>query len=192
MDQLLAEDLSLITGTSASAKTNGIDLGRRAASAILARRSSDGSQHIEPRVGVDFIASNEPGKWRQDPISQIPLALGARWGAVNPFVLRSVVEFRVPPPPPMDSAQYAAAFDEVKRPGGDGSVTPSVRTEAQKAIGIFWAYDGTPSLCAPPRLYNQIAVQIAGQRGSNVIATARLLALEIGRASCRERVYSSV
>ena len=177
LDQLLAEDLSLITGTSASAKTNGIDLGQRAASAILARRSSDGSQHIEPRVGVDFIASNEPGKWRQDPISQIPLALGARWGAVNPFVLRSVVEFRVPPPPPMDSAQYAAAFDEVKRLGGDGSVTPSVRTEAQKAIGIFWAYDGTPSLCAPPRLYNQIAVQIADQRGSNVVATARLLAL---------------
>ncbi len=44
-------------------------------------------------------------------------------------------------------------------------------------IGIYWAYDGTPSLCAPPRLYNQLAVQIADQMGSNVVELARLLAL---------------
>jgi hypothetical protein len=34
-----------------------------------------------------------------------------------------------------------------------------------------------PSLCAPPRLYNQITVLIAKQRGSNLMETARLLAL---------------
>ena len=36
---------------------------------------------------------------------------------------------------------------------------------SRRSIGIFWAYDGTPSLCAPPRLYNQITVQIADQMG---------------------------
>jgi hypothetical protein len=61
--------------------------------------------------------------------------------------------------------------------GGDGVVTPTTRTPEQTLIGIYWAYDGTPSLCAPPRLYNQIAMQIAGQMGTNVIGTARLLAL---------------
>jgi PAP2 superfamily len=177
LDQLLAEDLSQIKIGDISAKNNGVDLGRRAASAILAQRATDGSQHAEPRIGVDFIPSTAPGKWRQDPISQIPLALGARWGEVKPFVLQSVAVYRVPPPPSLDSAEYAEAFDEVKRLGGDGISTATLRSEAQKTAGIFWAYDGTPSLCAPPRLYNQIAVQIARQKGSNVVALARLLAL---------------
>src|SRR5881397_1614570 len=74
-EDLLAEDLSQIRDS--HAKINGIDLGRRAAAAILALRANDGSQHAEPRVGIEFITSNEPGKWRQDPISKIPLALGA-------------------------------------------------------------------------------------------------------------------
>lgn len=39
-------------------------------------RANDGSQHAEPRIGIDFFTSNQPGKWRQDPISCSPLALG--------------------------------------------------------------------------------------------------------------------
>jgi hypothetical protein len=173
----LAEDLNRIRVSGGRAKANGIELGRRAAAAILALRAHDGSHHAEPRMGVDFVPSNAPGKWRQDPISLIPLALGARWGEVKPFVLKSGRQFRVPPPPPMRSREYAAAFEEVKRLGGDATVTPTVRTPEQTFIGIFWAYDGTPSLCAPPRLYNQIAVQIAEQRRSDVVELARLLAL---------------
>jgi hypothetical protein len=65
----------------------------------------------------------------------------------------------------------------VKRLGGDGVNSPSERTPEQTAIGIFWAYDGTPSLCAPPRMYNQIAVAIADQMGSDVYDLTRLLAL---------------
>jgi hypothetical protein len=65
----------------------------------------------------------------------------------------------------------------VKRLGGDGAGTPTSRTTDQTHIGIFWAYDGTPSLCAPPRLYNQIAMQIATQTGLDVIDLARMLAL---------------
>jgi hypothetical protein len=171
----LAEDLDEIRNP--RARRNGIALGRRAAAAILARRAADGSQHAEPVVGVDFITSDEPGKWRQDPVSLIPLALGARWAEVEPFVLRSAAQFRTPPPPALASPAYTAAFDEAKRLGGDGAVTPTERTPEQTEIGTYWAYDGTPSLCAPPRLYNQIAVQIADQMGSNGVALARLLAL---------------
>ncbi|HWP42693.1 MAG TPA: vanadium-dependent haloperoxidase, partial [Blastocatellia bacterium] len=86
-------------------------------------------------------------------------------------------QFRTPPPPPINSLEYAAAFNEVKALGGDGVITPTIRTEEQTHIGIFWAYDGTPSLCAPPRLYNQITVQIAEQMGSSTVELARLLAL---------------
>jgi len=159
------------------ARNDGIDLGSAAAAAILAMRSNDGSHHPEPLYGIDYIAGQEAGAWRQDPVSRNPLALGARWSEVTPFVLASASQFRAPEPPPMDSAEYALAYDEAQRLGGDGITTPTERTEEQTFIGIFWAYDGTPSLCAPPRLYNQITMLIAGQMGSDVVETARLLAL---------------
>jgi hypothetical protein len=171
----LAEDLSQIPDGRAKAK--GIDLGQRAAAAILARRADDGAQHAESRVGVEFITSDAPGAWRQDSISQIPLALGAYWSGVKPFVLDSADQFRAAPPPPLDSPQYTAAFDEVKRLGGDGVVTPTECTEDQTIAALYWAYDGTPGLGTPPRLYNQIAVSIADQMGSDVVELARLLAL---------------
>jgi hypothetical protein len=107
----------------------------------------------------------------------IPLALGAFWGGVEPFVLESSDQFPTPTPPALDSDEYTEAFDEVKRVGGDGEITPTERTAQQTFIGIFWAYDGTPSLCAPPRLYNQIAVTIAESRRTGVVDLARLLAL---------------
>jgi hypothetical protein len=176
MDQQLAEDLDDIPG--GRAKANGIELGQSVAARILSMRSADGSQQAEPRVGIDWITSNDPGHWRQDPISLIPLALGAHWGEVTPFVLRRPNQFRVPAPPAMTSGKYTQAFNEVKRLGGDGIVTPTDRTDEQTVIGIYWAYDGTPSLCAPPRLYNQIAMRIAELKGTdNVIELARLLAL---------------
>src|SRR6185295_13465225 len=79
----------------------------------------------------------------------------------------------------LDSPEYAAAYREVQQLGGDGLVTPTTRTAEQTLIGIFWAYDGTPSLCAPPRLYNQITMRIAHQMGTDtdVLELARLLAL---------------
>jgi vanadium-dependent haloperoxidase-like protein len=174
-DARLAEFLSRIRN--GRSKEDGIALGRQAAAAILALRANDGSQHAEPVLDVDHFTSDEPGKWRQDPISLIPLALGAHWAEVDPFVLKSADQFRVPPPPALDSQEYAEAFNEVLALGGDGIVTPTVRTADQTIAGIFWAYDGTPSLCAPPRLYNQIAVQIAGQRRTDEVGLARLLAL---------------
>src|SRR5262249_33985211 len=103
--------------------------------------------------------------------------LGAYWGAVTPFVLSSSAQFRVPAPPSLASQAYADAFAEVRALGGDGIVTPTSRTSQQTETGIFWAYDGTPSLCAPPRLYNQIAMLIALQMKTNTVDIARLLAL---------------
>src|SRR3954468_25060561 len=171
-DAYLAQDLAAISN--AQQKANGIDLGHRTAAAILTMRFNDGSQFPEPRVGVDYFPSDQPGHWRQDPISLIPLALGAHWGECLPFVISSTSQFRAPPPPDMTSAAYTAAYNEVKNLGG---ATGTQRTEEQTFIGIFWAYDGTPSLCAPPRFYNQIAMQIAGQMGTSGAELARLLAL---------------
>jgi len=177
-DTLLAEDLADFPD--GDEKARGVALGRRAAAAILERRAGDGSAHPEPMVGVDYVPGSGPGEWRQDPISLIPLALGAKWGQVTPFVLQSASQFRLPPPPALTSARYTRAFNEVKRLGGDGITTPTERTAAQTIAGVFWGYDGTPNLGAPPRLYNQIAVHIANQQGTGrrgVVHLARLLAL---------------
>jgi hypothetical protein len=76
----------------------------------------------------------------------------------------------------MDSVAYAQAYDEVKALGGDGDATDTIRTDEQTEIGIYWAYDGTPSLCAPPRLYNQITTEVS-KRITSVIRLARLYAL---------------
>ena len=174
-DRLLAEDLARIPAD--GGREDGSDLGRRAAAAILALRSGDGSGHQEPRVGIEFTTSNAPGKWRQDPISRNPLALGAYWGSVRPLVVEDVRWYRTPAPPPLASPEYALAFNEVQQLGGDGTNTPTLRNPDQTIAGIYWAYDGTPGLGTPPRLYNQIAVQIGTERNSNAIELARLLAL---------------
>jgi hypothetical protein len=174
-DRALVEDLRQMSDE--QSRLAGLALGRTVAALILNRRSQDGSAHPEPAINVDYIPGRQPGVWRQDPISLLPVALGAKWGTVTPFVLRSAVDFRVPPPPALSSRAYAGAFNEVKRLGGDGIGTGTERTADQTEAGIYWAYDGTPALCAPPRLYNQIAMLIANQMGSDVAEQARLLAL---------------
>jgi membrane-associated phospholipid phosphatase len=174
-DQLLAQDLASVPDT--LSKLEAVTLGRKVAKAVLALKATDGSKHPEPRYGIDYIAGNGAGEWRQDPISLHPLALGANWANCKPFVLQSASQFRLPAFPALNSPEYTAAYNEVKNLGGDGVNTPTQRTADQTEAGLFWAYDGVPSLCAPPRLYNQIATQIAAQMGSTEIETARLLAL---------------
>ncbi len=174
-DAMLAADIAAIRP--GHPRDNGVALGHRAASLILALRANDGSMQAEPRLGVGFITSNLPGKWRQDPISLIPIALGAFWGQCRPFVINSADQFLCPPPPALNSAAYTQAYNEAKSVGGDGITTPSQRTADQTIASTFWAYDGSPSLCAPPRLYNQITVEIADLRHTGAVELSRLLAL---------------
>ena len=174
-DELLDENLKQIGGNP-DTRREGRSVGRRAAAAILTMRRRDGSGHDDPFMGSEWVTSEEAGHWRQDPVSLIPIALGAKWGKVRPFVLHSGKQFRTPPPPPMASEAYTRAFNEAKALGGDGVTTQTDRTEEQTQIGIYWAYDGTPSLCAPPRLYNQI-VETVSARSNSVIKLARLYAL---------------
>jgi membrane-associated phospholipid phosphatase len=175
LDELLAKDLARVPD--ARAKSNGIETGRRAAAAILALRANDHADLPDPVVGVDYFPELEPGKWRPDPVSNIPIALGAFWSKVHPFVLPDTAAFRAPPPPALTSAEYAAAFNEVKRLGGDGITTPTERTPTQTLIGIYWGYDGTALIGTRPRQYNQVAVEIARSRTKDPLELARLLAL---------------
>jgi PAP2 superfamily len=175
LNSLLNEDLERIGDD--LTKSRGIALGKKTATAIIEARTNDGSELSEPIATINYTPKDDAGNWRKDPLNPDQPVLGSNWNKVIPFVLDSASQFRLPPPPALDSAEYAAAFEEAKVIGGDGIHTPTNRTEEQTDIGIFWAYDGTPSLCAPPRLYNQIASQLIEEQGLTLSETARLLAL---------------
>ena len=173
-DGWLAQDLFKVNDR--LSRTHGIHLGKQVARAIITDRTNDGSEIPEPLLGMGWITSDQPGHWRQDPIAQQPVALGAFWNQVRPFGIESASQFRAPHPPAMTSHAYTVAYNEVKPLGGDGITTPTTRTEDQTFIAIFWAYDGVPSLCAPPRLYNQIALQVSNDSNLKPVDLARLLA----------------
>lgn len=181
LDALLAQDLATMSG-GAPVLAQGRALGGAAAQSILAMRVNDGSQLPELTVGTgpnDFHVTNAPGFWSPDPVSQLTLTLGAQWGRVKPFVLKTGDQFRPNPPPALNTAEYAEAYRHTLNLGGDpASGSPTQRTPRQTFIGRFWAYDGTPALCAPPRLYNMVARTVALQQGmSDVAEAARYMAL---------------
>ena len=181
LDSLYAQDQILIGGDPAAIKA-GVKLGAKSAAAIIKMRTNDGSELPEQSVGTgpdDYHVINAPGYWSPDPVSQITLAIGSRWYLVKPFVLASSDQYRLPPPPALNSATYAKSYNQVKALGGDPAQgTPTTRTARQSFIGRFWGYDGTPSLCAPPRLYNQVARTVAIQGGiTNTTEFARYLAI---------------
>jgi len=188
LDAIFNADIATINGSPA-AITAGATLGAQAASAILALRKKDGSELPEPRwynahlkpgdykpIGYPNV---QPGIWQIDPVSMLGVALGANWPKVKPFVMTSADQFRAPRPPLLTDEAYKKAYKEVVRVGGDPAHgTNTSRKERQTFEAVFWGYDGTPGLCAPPRLYNMIARTVAlHQKVREVPEIARLFAL---------------
>ena len=178
LDAILAVDVASIPGDAAGLAA-GQALGKAAAAAVVASRQNDGAQVPDPVVGGPFTPIGGVGHWSIDPVSQLKIYLGAYWGSVTPFTLSYGAQFRPPPPPVLIDPLYTEAFKQEKKLGGDPkNATPTARTKAETVEGIFWSYHGTPALCAPPRLYNQVARTIALQQGmSSVPEAGRMLAL---------------
>ncbi len=178
LDAMLDVDVALLPGSEEKLAA-GQALGIAAAKSIVAMRTGDGSEIPEPVLGGAYTPIGGVGHWSQDPVSQLTVMLGAYWGKVKPFAMASGDQFRAPPPPALNSAEYTAAFRQVKAKGGDPRFgTATARTHEETTEGIFWSYDGTPALCAPPRLYNQIARAIVLERGMDTLPkAARMLAL---------------
>jgi membrane-associated phospholipid phosphatase len=177
LDRLFAQEKGLIAATQAAVA--GEALGIAAAKSIIALRTDDGSGLKDPQIGVEYFPKKGPGYWSIDPVSHSKVALGAFWGHVKPFVMMSGSQFRPPPPPSLTSDTYTTAYNAVKSIGGDPAHgTPTTRTARETLMGIYWTYDGMPAICAPARLYNQIARSLAFQQGlSSVEDAARYLAI---------------
>ena len=159
LDRILADQLALIPD--GRAKREGIEVGDKVASLLLAARANDGSG----AVPAPFVAGSQPGDYRPTPPSFAPPVFSA-WGQVMPFVLQNAAQFRPSPPPGLTTAAYARALNEVKSLGQDSSTT---RTADETLIGTFWA---------PPiwNTWNSIAEGAARAHHSNLEQTAALFA----------------
>ncbi len=183
----------------------GRDVGIAAFKAVRDARRGDKSGRAEPNFGEGGRVANGGkttffgtpvngggsnfGEWQPDPnvpdeAPDFELALGAFWGNVTPFFMDSGDQFRTPEPPLPDNAddyeEYAVYFDEVAAIGGseENINTPSTGTDRTRFIGNYWGYDGVPLIGVPPRIYNQIASQLAFDKYSDdALAFARVLAL---------------
>jgi len=158
------------------AKSHGIAAGQAAAAAMLTARKNDGAT-----ARVQYTPGTAPGQWRPhpNPVPAYPpvpdpvMAAGnlpailPQWGQVTPFVMAAPSQFRLSGPPALTSAAYARDYTEVKRLGGKRSTD---RTAAQDETVRYW-YEGSP------QGWNRIARIVVAERGLDLWANARLLAL---------------
>jgi hypothetical protein len=89
-----------------------------------------------------------------------------------PFTMTSGSQFRPPAPPALDSAEYAAAVNELIAIGGLDSTE---RTADQTAIALFWADGG--GTATPPGHWNQIAADVSMSQGRTLAENARTMAM---------------
>jgi hypothetical protein len=147
-------------------KASGLHWGGLVADQILTSRANDGSGAVVPApVGTGA------GAWEPTPPAFAPYLL-AQWGHVAPFAIESSGALRPPGPSPLDSAQWAAEYNEVK---ALGAAAGSTRTAEQSQIARFWA-DGAGTE-TPPGHWNHIAQDVAMAQGNTLEQNARLFAL---------------
>ena len=188
-DELLADDLATMPdGTRQDGTAS--RLAARAAAAIL---RATRQRRLEPRRAAlrrRLLPGDEPGEWRQDPISRLPLALGAHWGTVRPFVIPSG---RAVPRAAAAGADAARSTPPRTTRSSGSAATASRRRPSAPTIRRSPASTGPTTarraLCAPPRLYNQIADADRRRRWDRTwSSTARLLALvNVGDGGRRHR-----
>ncbi len=176
LDAMLSGELAVIPG--GQGKHDGIRVGAAVARRLLLVRAADGSAATPP----PFVAGTQPGDYRPTP-PDFPAPVFTNWGSVTPFVLRSGRQFRPAPPPPVTSAVYARALNEVKSLGQDSSTT---RTADQTAAAKFWA-------AAPIwNTWNQVAQSLAVTRRASLEQAAAMFAnLDLALADATISLYDA-
>ena len=149
------------------ARAAGVVVGRKVADGILAWRANDGSA-----VSVPYAPGTAPGQWRPTP-PDYTTAWGPEWGSVNTFAIASAAPYLPPPPPALNSPEYAAALNQVE---SLGAVNSTARTPDQTQVAIFWSYD-LPSSGTPPVHNDQAVEEIALEQHNTLAQNARLFGL---------------
>lgn len=168
LDAHYAARMALIAN--GSDKSAGMTLGSQVAQAYIAARSGDHSAD-----NVVYVPGSSPGEWRPDPYHPEKPVWGPGWGTVDPFAIPATNPFVsvLPTLPLLQSQIYSDAFNQVK---SYGSVDSAVRTDDQKEMGLFWAYD-RPTMGPPPVLFVRNLTEIASQANNTPEENSRLFAM---------------
>lgn len=142
----------------------GIEWGQTVANAIIAWRATDGFTPAPP----PYVGGLGIGEWRPSPPAFAPFA-AVQLGSTASWAIPPSVQFTLPGPPALDSARYAADFDEVK---AVGQLVSATRTAGQTLIARFW-----PSASSPNYSWNRLATDLGAQRHTTMSENARILAL---------------
>jgi hypothetical protein len=157
----------------------GVEVGEKVAAQVLALRAMDGSANAQ--FPYTAPGSGNPGVWVPTPPAFAPASLPG-WGRVAPWVMRSQSQFRLGPPPALDSELYVMDVNEVKDFGAQNS---SVRIGLETDVAKWWV----PSAVT---LWNPIAGQVAAARTLSISQSARLFALlNIAAADAAIACYDS-
>jgi hypothetical protein len=142
-------------------KARGVALGRRCAATILAMRDGDGWDFQGSYTFSSAIGSYQT----TPPWNGFVLQPGFRY--TKPFGLRVPHQFRPPPPPRLDSPEYATAYNEVK---DFGRIDSTVRTVDQSLYAIWWMEFAEGSV-------NRLARRLVTERKTHLWQAARMFAL---------------
>ena len=142
----------------------GIRVGEIVAEALLAARANDG-WNATPTA---YVLTLDPGNWQPAPAA----AGFTHFPAVLPFAITSNTQFSPNPPPALTSAEYAAAFNEVKELG---SATSPTRTADQTHVARLWANVNTPTTVW--FVWNNVARSVSISQNRTTVENARLFAL---------------
>ena len=145
----------------------GIRVGQIVAAQMLAARANDGWNLTPP----SFVLSLNAGNWQPTPPAFAPAGF-THYPAVLPFAITSNTQFAPNPPPALTSAEYAAAFNEVKE---IGSATSATRTIEQTQVARLWANVNTPTTVF--FVWNNVARTVSISRNLTTAENARLFAL---------------
>ncbi len=157
-----------VSGIPGNRMSQGVRIGQIVAQEILKARSNDGWNATPPAYNLP----QTPGNWQPTPPT-FPAATFTHYPAVVPFAINSATQFAPTAlPPSLTSAEYAAAFNEVKELG---SATSATRTADQTLVARVWANVGTPTNFL--FVWNNVARTVSIERNISTVERARLFAL---------------
>lgn len=140
------------------AKAAGLSVGSAAAAAILKAREDDRANY-----STEFeFKSPAAGQYERTGDGQL---IGPHSDEMRPFVMTTSADAEIPPPPPLNGAQFLRDLAEVRLRGQAGAGTPE-----ESAIARFHAPPGM-------MVWNEIARQTLASRKLDVIEGARTMAL---------------